>query len=106
VLDARFRLSAAQVRREDALYQEDPRAEVRGGSEWQGGAERAARTHQAQTVAEPLMREGSHEHEDARFDIGPARPLADLRQDVMCECQGTEGRARRVEGLIEALDAV
>ena len=33
VLDTRFRLSATQVRREDALYQEDPRAEVRGGSE-------------------------------------------------------------------------
>ena len=105
VLDTRFRLSAAQVRREDELYQEDPRVEVRGGSEWQGGAERAARTRRAQTVAERLRREGTHEHEDARFDIGPARPLADLRH-VMCECQGTEGRARRVEGLIEALDGL
>jgi hypothetical protein len=45
------------------------------------------------------------ESEDARFDIGPARPLADLRH-VMCECQGTEGRARRIEGLIEALDGL
>ena len=62
VLDTRFRLSATQVRREDALYQEDPRAEVRGGSEWQGGAERAARTRQAQTVAERHRREGAHEH--------------------------------------------
>ena len=105
VLDTRFRLSAAQVRREDALYQEDPRAEARGGSEWQGGADRAARTRKAQTVAERLRREGAHEHEDARFDIGPARSLADLRH-VMCECQGTEGRARRVEGLIEALDGL
>jgi len=37
--------------------------------------------------------------------IGPARPLADLRH-VMCECQGTEGRSRRVEGLIVALDGL
>ena len=69
------------------------------------GRARAARTRQAQTVGERLRREGAHEHEDARFDIGPARPLADLRH-VMCECQGTEGRARRVEGLIEALDGL
>ena len=39
MLDTRFRLSAAQVCREDALCQEDPRAEVRGGSEWQGGGQ-------------------------------------------------------------------
>ena len=44
-------------------------------------------------------------HEDTRLEIGPARPLADLRH-VMCECQGTEGRSRRVEGLIVALDGL
>jgi len=105
VLDTRLRLKAVQVRREDAVHGEDPRAEVRGGIERQGGAGRSARTRQAQTVAERLRNQGAWVHEDTRLEIGPARPLADLRH-VMCECQGTEGRSRRVEGLIVALDGL
>eukprot|EP00964_Phaeocystis_antarctica_P109759 scaffold74182_cov38-Phaeocystis_antarctica.AAC.1 len=75
VLDTRLRLKAVQVRREDAVHGEDPRAEVRGGIERQGGAGRSARTSQAQTVAERLRNQGAWVHEE----IGPARPLADLR---------------------------
>eukprot|EP00964_Phaeocystis_antarctica_P056583 scaffold33393_cov62-Phaeocystis_antarctica.AAC.1 len=71
----------------------------------EGEAGRSARTRQAQTVAERLRNQGAWVHEDTRLEIGPARPLADLRH-VMCECQGTEGRSRRVEGLIVALDGL
>ena len=99
-----LRLSGALVRREDAVESEDPRVAVRADV-GQCGAGRSARTRQAQTVSERLRREGARAHEDCQFDVGPARPLADLRH-VMCACTGTEGRTGRVEGLIVALDGL
>ena len=86
------------------MRDEDPCPVPRAGA-GEAGAGRSARTRQAQTVAERLRREGAWVHEDSRFDIGPARPLADLRH-VMCECVGTEGRPGRVEGLVLALDGM
>ena len=71
VLDTRRRLNAVQVRREDAVHGEDPRTEVRQGTErpdlcpvsarggTEGEAGRSARTHQAQTVAERLRNQGA-----------------------------------------------
>ena len=44
-------------------------------------------------------------HEDTRFDVGAARPLANLRH-VMCECAGTPDRQERVNGLVLALDGL
>ena len=55
-------------------------------------------------VAERLRREGARVHEDTRFDVGAARPLANLRH-VMCECAGTPARQERVNGLVLALTA-
>ena len=54
-------------------------------------------------MAERLRREGARVHEDTRFEVGAARPLADLRH-VLGECPGLPDRARRVEGLVMALD--
>ena len=98
------RIGAAQERREARVSGEDPRAGVRALQSQPGAGGRCARTRQAQTVAERLRREGARVHEDARLDVGPARPLANLRH-VMCECAGTPGRTRRLEGIIVALDA-
>ena len=98
------RIGAAQERRETRVSSEDPRAGVRALQSQPGAGGRCARTRQAQTVAERLRREGAQVHEDTRLEIGPARPLANLRH-VMCECEGTPGRTRRLEGITVALDA-
>ena len=101
-----FKVPSAQVRREERKQDEDPQHSVRtlpgeGEVEAVGGG-RCARTRQAQTTTERLRREGVRVHEDARFEIGPSRPLADLRH-IVCECAGTPDRMRRVERLAYAV---
>ena len=100
-----MRVSAAQERREECAAYEDPRARVRAGEGQVGAGRCCARARQAQTVAERLRREGARVHEDTRFDVGAARPLANLRH-VMCECAGTPDRQERVNGLVLALDGL
>ena len=99
----RLKLSGAQIRREGGLEYEDPRGGVRVHRGSQGAGLTCARARQAETVAERLRREGARVHEDTRFEVGAARPLADLRH-VLGECPGLPDRARRVEGLVMALD--
>jgi len=86
---------------------EDPHGEARGNEDAEGGGAgiTCGRARQAETVAERLRREGTHVHEDTRFDVRTGRPLADLRH-VLGECPGLPDRARRVEELVMALDGV
>ena len=102
-----LRLSSTQVRREGRLEYEDPRGEVRGSEDAEGGGAgiTCGRARQAETVAERLRRMGTHVHEDTRYEVGAGRPLANLRH-VLGECPGLPDRARRVEGLVVALGEV
>ena len=83
----RLRLSSTQIRREGVGEYEDPRSGVRGHWGSQGAGRTCARARRAETVAERLRREGARVHEDTRFEVGAARPLADLRH-VLGECPG------------------
>lgn len=101
-----FKVPSAQVRREERKQDEDPQHSVRtlpseGEVEAVGGG-RCARTRQAQTTTERLRREGVRVHEDTRFEIGPPRPLADLRH-IVGGCAGTPERLRQVERLAYAV---
>ena len=78
----RVRVGAAQQRREECAAYEDPRARVRAGEGQVGAGRCCARARQAETVAERLRREGARVHEDTRFDVGAARPLANLRRNI------------------------
>ena len=79
--------SSTQIRREGVGEYEDPRSGVRGHWGSQGAGRTCARARRAETVAERLRREGARVHEDTRFEVGAARPLADLRH-VLGECPG------------------